>query len=420
MNRRQLIRRIGGLAGLSALGEATQGFLAPLTAQTTSADGAKPSRVAQVTATSVSIPCEYEVGSVKRPIRMGGVVAEVETADGLRGHGFAAITNNEVVVAAIRDVIAPFLKGKDALAREAISEQLYWRLTPRAETGQAVHAISAIDCALWDIAGKRYGEPIWRLLGGARNEVRVYTTCGMNFLSRDQLAQVARDVVKSGQTKLKLVVASGASNLDESGKSIQDILAEDVARVRTVREAAGPDAMVGIDANESLDGFQARHLARQIAAYDIGFFEEPLRGNDVHDLADFRREVRMPIAAGQNETELSRWRDMAEADAVDILQMNVCMAGGFTAGVKIAALAKAFGLPVYNAGAYANFNMHLHAGVANGGLCEWHLNAVPMCRILYTGVPELTNGDRLALPTKPGLGFELNRDALRDFAVKTV
>jgi L-rhamnonate dehydratase len=418
VNRRQLIRRLAGVAGLCGLGDGSQQFVSRAAAQTTSERVAKGSRITQVTATSVSIPCEYAVGSVRRPIRMGGVVAEVETADGLRGHGFAAITNNDVVVAAIRDVIAPFLNGKDAFAREAISEQLYWRLTPRAETGQAVHAISAIDCALWDIAGKSYGEPIWRLLGGARNEVRVYTTCGMNFLSREQLAQVARDVVKSGQTKLKMVVASGATNVDRTGKSIREILAEDATRVRAVREAAGPAAMVSIDANESLDGFEARYLARQIADYDIGFFEEPLRGNDVHDLADFRREVSMPIAAGQNETKLSRWRDMAQANAVDILQLNVCMAGGFTAGIEIAALAKAFGLPIYNAGAYANFNMHLHAGVANGGLCEWHLSAVPMCRILYTGVPELTDGDRLKLPNKPGLGFELNRDALREFAVK--
>ncbi|HEX5431105.1 MAG TPA: mandelate racemase/muconate lactonizing enzyme family protein [Bryobacteraceae bacterium] len=412
LNKRQFLRRMGGLAALAAL-DRPDGF-----AQAAPGGGAKNNRIARITATSVAVPCEYRVGSYKRPIRMGGVVAEVETADGLAGHGFSSITNNDVVVAAIRDVAAPALKGQDAIDREAIAAQLSRLLTPRGETGHAVHAISAIDCALWDIAGKRYGEPIWRLLGGARSEVQVYTTCGMNFLSRDELAQVARDVVKSGQRNLKMVVASGANNLDRSGKSIEDILAEDALRVRAVREAAGPDAQVNIDANQSLDEFQARYFARQIASYDIGFFEEPLRANDIHSMADLRREIAMPIAAGQNEGKLSRWRDMAENEAVDILQMNVCMAGGFTAGLKIAALAQAFNLPIYNAGAYAIFNMHLHAGVANGGLCEWHLNAVPMCRILYKGVPELTRGDRLMLPSKPGLGFDLNRDALKDFAVK--
>lgn len=414
MNRRQFARRTGALAGLATLRAGL-----PLAAQTPkAATSAKGDAIARITATAVSVPCVYQVGSYKRNIRMAGTVAEVETASGLTGHGFSSITNDEIVVSAIRDVIAPYLKGKDAFAREAISEELFWRLTPRGQTGHAVHAISAIDCALWDIAGKKYGEPIWRLLGGARKEVRVYTTCGMNFLSRDELAQVARDIRKTGQTRLKMVVAAGADQLDTGGKSVEDILTEDTARVRIMREAAGADAEVFIDANQSLDEFQARHFVRQIAPYDIGFFEEPLRANDIHRLADFRREAPMPIAAGQNEGALSRWRDMLEASAVDLLQFNVCMAGGFTAGMKIAGMAQAFGVPIDNAGAYSNFNMHLHAGVANGGMCEWHLNAVAMGRVLYNGLPELTNGDRIVLTDKPGLGFELNRDAVRDFAVK--
>jgi L-rhamnonate dehydratase len=418
INKRQFLRRAGGLAAFAAIGGGGGGLLTSAAAQTAKTGGsARDNRIARVTATAVTVPCEYQAGSFKRSIRMGGVVAEVETADGLTGHGFSSITNDEIVVSAIRDVAAPYLKGKDAMSREAISEDLYWRLTPRGQTGHAVHAISAIDCALWDIAGKRYGEPVWRLLGGARNEVKVYTTCGMNFLSRDELSQVGRDMVKSGQRRLKMVVASGVENIG-SGKSAEAILAEDVARVRAMRDAAGSEAEVSIDANQSLDEYQARHFVRQIAEYNIGFFEEPLRANDIHRLADFRREAPMPIAAGQNEGQLSRWRDMVENSAVDILQLNVCMGGGFTAGVKVAALGQAFGVPIANAGAYANFNMHLHAGVANGGLCEWHLNAVAMCRVLYKGVPELTGGDRLVLPTTAGLGFELNRDALRDFTTK--
>jgi L-alanine-DL-glutamate epimerase-like enolase superfamily enzyme len=409
LNKRQFLRGSGTLAALTLLRGERGAAQTP---------GARDNRVARVTATAVAVPCEYRVGTYKKSIRMTGVVAEVETADGLTGHGFSSITNDAIVAAAIRDVVAPYLKGKDAMAREAISEDLFWLMTPRGQTGHAVHAISAIDCALWDIAGKRYNEPVWRLLGGARKEVKVYTTCGMNFLSRDELGQVTRDMVKSGLSRLKMVVASGADNIDRNPKPIEAILAEDVARVRVMREAAGSEASVSIDANESLDEYQARHFAREIAGYNIGFFEEPLRANDIHRLADFRREVPMPIAAGQNEGQLSRWRDMVENNAVDLLQMNVCIGGGFTAGVKVAALAQAFGVPIANAGAYSSFNMHLHAGVANGGLCEWHLNAVAMERVLYNGLPELTGGDRLALPTAPGLGFELNRDALRDFAVK--
>ena len=418
MNRRNFVRGAAGLGAWAALNGGSTGL-----AQTPEGSGGssgKDTRIARITATAVSVPCEYQVGSYKRQIRMSGTVAEVETAGGLTGHGFSSITNDAIVASAIRDVIAPYLKGKDAFAREAISEELFWLLTPRGQTGHAVHAISAIDCALWDIAGKKYGEPIWRLLGGARKEVKVYTTCGMNFLSRDELAQVARDVMKTGQRRLKMVVAAEAAALDAGGHVVEDILAEDVARVRAMREAAGDHAEVSIDANQSLNEFQARHFVRQIAPYNIQFFEEPLRANDIHRLADFRREAPMPIAAGQNEGALSRWREMLENNAVDILQFNVCMAGGFTAGMKIAGMAQAFGVPIDNAGGYSNFNMHLHAGVANGGQCEWHLSAVAMGKVLYNGLPDLIGGDRLVLPDKPGLGFEINRDALRDFAVKPV
>ncbi len=187
LNKRQFLRGVGRLGSVAAFALLRGDHGAAQTAN--AGPGGRDNRIARVTATAISVPCEYRAGSFKKPIRMTGVVAEVETADGLTGHGFSSITTDQIVAAAIRDVIAPYLKGKDAMAREAISEDLFWLLTPRGQTGHAVHAISAIDCALWDIAGKRYGEPVWRLLGGARSEVKVYTTCGMNFLSRDELGK---------------------------------------------------------------------------------------------------------------------------------------------------------------------------------------------------------------------------------------
>jgi L-alanine-DL-glutamate epimerase-like enolase superfamily enzyme len=413
MTKREFLKQACGLALLSGTGSA----VSPLLAQTSGAK--RDDRIARITATAVNVPCEYCVGSYRHEVRMTGAVLEIETADGLIGHGFTSITNDEIVVAAAREVIAPYLRGKDAMAREAISEDLFWKLTPRGQTGHAVHAISLVDSALWDIAGKRYGEPVWKLLGGARDRVNTYTTCGMNFLKRDELAQVARDLAKSGQKRLKMVVASGVPEAGGNTRAIDDILAEDVERVRIFREAAGSSAEIMIDANQSLDSLQARQFAKRLAPYDLAFFEEPLRANDILRLADFRREAPMPVAAGQNEGALSRWRDMLQHEAVDVLQFNVCIAGGFSAGLKIAGLAQSFGVPIDNGGGYANFNMHLHAGVANGGLCEWHLNAVAMCNLLYKGIPNLTNGDELVLPKTPGLGFELNHDALKDFSVKS-
>ena len=189
------------------------------------------------------------------------------------------------------------------------------------------------------------------------------------------------------------------------------MLREDLERVRLVREAVGPDVTLFIDANHGLDEYQARRFIDRVKVHDIALFEEPLRGNDVRRLADLRRHSPIPLSAGQNEGHIARWRDMALHDSVDVLQLNVCMCGGYTGALKIAGLAQAFSLPIDNGGGYALFNMHLHGGVANGGMVEWHVSSVRLEREFYDQRFEL-EGDRLRLPVRPGLGFDL-KDAIR-------
>ena len=342
-----------------------------------------------------------------------GVIVIVETVSGLRGHGFTAITNSPVVVAVVRDVIAQQITGQDALAREAIYEKLQLALVLRGlHAGHAMHAISAIDLALWDIAGKAFGLPVWRLLGGARPVVPAYSTFGQANLGREQLVAAARQNVAAGQRRLKMVVAAESLERAQRGEPIEELLGEDVERIRLGREAVGPDVSLYIDANHGLDGFQARRFIERIDRYDIALFEEPLRGNDVLRLADLRAHTRIPLGAGQNEGNLTRWRDFAVNGSVDVLQLNVCMCGGYTGALKIAALAAAFSLPIDNAGGYALFNMHLHAGLANGGRVEWHTTAVALERQLYDQRFELQQG-KLALPERPGLGFEPTADTVR-------
>jgi L-rhamnonate dehydratase len=376
--------------------------------------GAGRNRIVRIEATPIFAPCNVVVGPVEKHTSFAGTVIEVETADGLVGHGFTAITNEEIVAAAIREVVAPNVIGRDALCREAISELLYWVLTSRGQSGHASHVISAVDIALWDIAGKRYGEPIWRLLGGARSEVPVYTTFGFPAFDRDELVAAAKHLAGTeGRKRLKLVVGYRALAVRDEGRSIDAILLEDVARVRAVREAVGPDVQLFVDGGCNLDSFHALRLAKMIAEYDISFYEEPVRANDVGRLADLRRQQPIPIATGQNEGQLHRFRELMAGDAVDVIQPNVICCGGFTAGVKVAALAQSFNVPIDNGGAYPFHNMHLHAGVSNGGMVEWHLFAEALCRILFKGLPEPT-ADTLKLSDQPGLGFDVDADALRD------
>jgi len=380
--------------------------------------GGRPeNRIARVIAYPIVAPCRIEVGSYARETQMGGTLVEVTTQDGLIGHGFTSIADPQIVAAAVNLAAAPALIGQDALARGAVSAQLQELLTPRGQTGHAQHAISAIDIALWDILGKRLEMPVWRLLGGARDHVPSYTTFGMAFMSRDELASVAGHLARAeGRQRLKMVVAAGIHDRVRSGESVERILTEDVARIRAVRDAIRPDVELFIDANHGLDEFETRRFLTRIADYDIGFFEEPMNGNDVRRLADLRRHSAVPIAAGQNETHLRRFRDFVAEDAVDVLQFNACICGGYTAALQVAALGAAFAVPIDNGGGYAEYNMHLHAGVANGGMVEWHLGAVALGRVLYDRQPGFT-GDRLRLPETPGLGFAPRPDAVAEFTV---
>lgn len=381
--------------------------------QTTTGRGLKENAIVRIEAVPAYLPCELNIGPVSRATELSGVVLEVETADGLTGHGFTAITDEEVVAAAVNRVVAPNLNGMDALCREAVAEAIYWLLSPRGQTGYASHVASAVDIALWDILGRRLGQPVWRLLGGARSSVPTYVTFGFAALDRDELAAAAKHLASSGHKRLKMVVGHHALARRDKGRSLEDVILEDAARVRAVREAVGPEVDLFVDANCSLDAFHALRLSRLIAEFDIRFFEEPLRGNDVGRLADFRRSSPIPVAAGQNEGQLFRYRDLLAQDAVDVLQPNVCIGGGFTAGVKIAGLAQAFGVAIDNGGAFPFHNMHLHAGMANGGLVEWHLISVALCRGIFKDLPEL-QGSTLTLPEKPGLGFELDPHKLAE------
>ncbi|MDB5940976.1 MAG: mandelate racemase [Ramlibacter sp.] len=303
----------------------------------------------------------------------------------------------------------------DPLRHEQLWDKLYWLLTPRGQSGYASHAIAAIDLALWDLKGKALGQPCWQLLGGARNQVPVYATFGFAFFVREELAQAAKSWVERGFRRLKMTVGHHGLQRRDEPRPLDEVVAEDVQRIRAVREAVGPDVQIYIDANCSLDYFHALSLAQRIEEYGISFFEEPVSQNDIPNLVKLRAKTSIPLAAGQNEGLASRFRDMLVAQAVDVVQPNACISGGFTQCNRIAGMAQAFNTRFANGGAWPHHNMHLHAGLANGSLVEYHSVAVECCKQVFDDLPEPAGG-MLALPQRPGLGFEPNRDRLKELA----
>ena len=371
-------------------------------------------RIARVQAIPLNLPVEMHAGGVAKTTALSCVVVRIDTADGRSGCGFTAITEEEVVAAAINEIAAHHLVGECALHTERLWERLYWLLTPRGQSGYGAHAIAAIDVALWDLKAQALRLPLWQLLGGARPRVPVYSTFGFGFLDHEQLAQAAREWVARGFTRLKMTVGNHALQRRDQ-RPLGAVIREDEARIRAVRDAVGAETELCIDANCSLDLYHARLLAQRVADCGIAFFEEPVTQNDVRALVELRRSSAIPLAAGQNEGLASRFADFFAAGALDIAQPNVVIGGGYTQCLRIAGMAQAWNVALANGGAWPFHNMHLHAGLAHGGFIEYHAVAVLMCEQIFSGLPTPADG-WLELPQNPGLGFEPNWAAIAELA----
>jgi len=372
-------------------------------------------KITRVSATPLNLPVSVSISGRAKTTSLSVCLVDIETDSGITGTGMTAITEEEVIAAIIDNIAAYALIGDDPLCHERIWEKLYWLLTPRGQSGYASHAIAALDLALWDIKGKALGQPCWKLLGGARTQVPVYATFGFAFFDRDELAEAASNWVARGFRRLKMTVGHHGLQRRDEPRPLSEVIAEDVRRIRAVREAVGPDVELYIDANCSLDYFHAVSLAQRIEPCGITFFEEPVSQNDIPNLVKLRNKTSIPLAAGQNEGLASRFRDLLVAQAVDVVQPNACITGGFTQCGRIAGMAAAFNTRFANGGAWPHHNMHLHAGLANGSLVEYHSVAVDCCKLVFDGLPE-PSGGWLELPELPGLGFEPNRERIRELA----
>lgn len=354
----------------------------------------------------------------KQPLRTGVRLVKVKTDDGLVGLSQLGGFMHSAGAAFIRHELAPFLIGKDPLENERLMHQMLWKFNTRAHSGVWNFAVSAIDVALWDIKGKFYNTPVWRLLGGAQKSVPAYITFGLRAYGRDELAAAAKHWAANGQRRLKIQV--GRSNIrgemDPAGASAEhreDNPAEDEARVKAVREAVGDDAELMVDANCLMKLDAAVRWCKRFEPYNLMWFEEPIVHNDPHLLAQLRKQTSIPIAAGQWEN-FAKLADLVKQDSVDFVNIHVLSVGGFTMGMKAAGLAQAFNLPIGNGD---HFDFHLQAAVPNGWRAEIHVNNWLTANTVYKELPKLSDG-WVTLTEKPGLGVELNEDTVKEFQVK--
>jgi D-galactarolactone cycloisomerase len=344
------------------------------------------------------------------------MVVEIETDDGLIGwgecYGPARIT------AAVVQTIAPWLIGQDPLRTEYLWQMIYARLRDHGQKGAVIEGLSGIDIALWDIKGKHFGVPVHRLLGGPlRSEVQAYATGLYRRKSGDPLrylAEEAADYVAQGFHAVKLKVGFGVE--------------EDAAVTRAVREAIGPDIALMVDANHAYDAVAAIRLGRMIEAYDIGWFEEPVPPEDVAGYGEVKAALSIPIAGGECEFTRFGFRELLASRAIDIVQPDTCAAGGLSECKKIADMAEAFGVRynphVWGTGIAIAASLQLLAVLPSHTpnslapvqpLLEFDRTEHPIRRSLLVRPIEHVRGI-VHVPDGPGLGIEVDREALARFA----
>jgi D-galactarolactone cycloisomerase len=271
--------------------------------------------------------------------RRQAVICEVSTDEDIQGVGEAFYFGGPAKIAAdiITDVYGPLLMDKDPFDTSVIWDCLYNWTRDQGMKGVAVSALSAIDIALWDIKGKALELPVFKLLGGAyRNKARAYAT---GLYEPQNVPDVTQALVnealgykKEGFSGMKLKVGYG--------------IAKDVAYVKAIREAIGEDIYLMVDANHAHNSSEAIELARKIERFDIHWFEEPVPPEDLDGYREVRKKSEILIAGGECEYTRYGFRNLINLRAVDILQPDLCAAGGFTEMMKITAMASAANIPL--------------------------------------------------------------------------
>jgi len=373
-------------------------------------------KIAKTIAHTLRVPFQFPL--IKETQHALVTFVEIETDDGLKGHAFSAYPLRFSIADFINREASGCIAGMDAMRPEAVRSALYWKLSNKLYMGVWSCAASMIDIALWDIRGKAVKQPVWKLLGGAREKCPIYITLGLPRYSRAELVEVAKQLIAEGHTQLKMAIAAGSNPAAHMyGEPTDDDILEDAARIRHVRDALGDKVTLMIDANKNARLTQAIRLAKLVEPCNLAWFEDPVLQADPRLMAQLRRETSIPIAAGSTGTsDISFLREYLLNESIDIAQPNVRDIGGFTGGLRAAGLAQAFNIQREMGGNYPHLNMHLHAGVPNGGRVEFHLGGWRVGEALFDGMPKPVRG-WVTLPEAPGLGFTPKAGIL-DLAVR--
>jgi len=340
------------------------------------------------------------------PIQGRAMVLKMYTDEGLIGYGEPMNYEHWRVVAQAVDDMAEYLVGKDPLQIEAHWQAMY-RSSYSRNMPVLVGALSGIEMAMWDLFGKVTERPVWQLLGGSvRNRLRVYT--GIGGATPAECADAARQAVANGFRAVKMVVTTHPVRFVDAPAALRAM----VARVTAVREAVGDEIDVAVDLHRRLSPTMAAAFLQEVEPLRLLFAEEPCHPENNEPLLTLARATTAPIATG--ERHLTRWgfREVVEREMCAILQPDIRHCGGLLELKKIAAMAEIHNMAVapHNAAGPIGVaaSVHVMATVPNFLICEGgHRRGQGLFN-----TPLVYNDGYIELPTAPGLGVDMDDEAL--------
>ena len=362
-------------------------------------------------------PFAFSQGWVRQ---RSATLVEVITDEGIGGWGEAfaqGLEPPEIAATVIDKALRPLVVGANPLDSEVLWHRMYHLTRDYGRKGSVVAGISAIDMALWDIAGKFHGLPVHQLLGGAfRTQVQPYATGFYRIRGQGEASRLAEEALRhfeAGFTLMKVKLGYGVD--------------DDIAVMQAIgRAIQGKPIGLMIDTNHGYGRAEALRLGRALVDYNLRWYEEPVAPEDIQGYVEMRAKLSMPIAGGENEHSMYGFRELLAAGAIDIAQPDLGSCGGISAGRHIAALAQAHGVLVnphvwgsaIAQAASLQFIAALpvahHSLFAQQPVLEYDRSSHPFREQLVAEPLHLQDG-WVEIPARPGLGVEVNRDVLKKY-----
>ena len=359
--------------------------------------------IVEVSTRFLSIPLERPLLTAAFPIpAIDTALVEIRTADGTSGVAWSFAFGKGRVASMVRLIedLGSMAVGEDALFTERLWRKLVNACGFIGKRGLAAAAISAIDTACWDIAGKAAGLPVYRMLGAHSDRVEAYASQGLWLdRSRDELQEEAAALVAQGFRAVKMRAGIG----DED---------EDVARVRSVREAVGPDVELMVDANQAWDLKQTLRMARRFEEFDLAWLEEPMPFGRVADYVQATSQMTMPMCTGESNYYKDEIVELATSRATDLVMPDLMRMAGVTEWVKAAHACEALDATV-TPHLFMEHSAHLAAASPNVVWQEFQPWWQPIMQ-----EPIVMDQGSIALSERPGFGIELDRTAVSNYEVR--